>query len=117
MASDGGVFSFDAPFLGSMGGKHLAAPVRGIAATPDADGYWLVAIDGGVFSFGDAPFEGSPVDTLSPRPLIGITAASNGEGYWLAAVDASVDNEGWAADLGSMAGHALAAGIVGVAST
>jgi len=117
VASDGGVFSFDAPFLGSMGGKHLAGPVRAIAATPDADGYWLVAVDGGVFAFGDAPFEGSPVDTLCPRPLVGMTAASNGEGYWLATVDGGVDNEGWTPDLGSIAGHPLAARIVGVAST
>ncbi len=30
MASDGAIFSFGAPFLGSMGGKHLNAPVLGI---------------------------------------------------------------------------------------
>jgi hypothetical protein len=30
VASDGGIFSFGAPFLGSMGGKHLNAPVLGI---------------------------------------------------------------------------------------
>jgi hypothetical protein len=117
VASDGGVFGFDAPFFGSMGGKHLAASVRAIAAAPDADGYWLVAADGGVFAFGDAPFEGSPIDILSPRPLIGMAAASNGKGYWLATVDGGVDNEGWTADLGSMAGHALAARIVAVTST
>jgi hypothetical protein len=31
-ASDGGVFSYGTPFLGSMGGKHLNAPVVGAAA-------------------------------------------------------------------------------------
>jgi hypothetical protein len=31
VASDGGVFSYNAPFLGSMGGKHLNAPMVGIA--------------------------------------------------------------------------------------
>ncbi len=31
----------------------------GIAATPDGGGYWLVAADGGVFTFGDATFAGS----------------------------------------------------------
>jgi hypothetical protein len=30
-----------------------------MAATPDGGGYWLVASDGGIFSFGDAQFYGS----------------------------------------------------------
>ena len=30
-----------------------------MAATPDGDGYWLVAADGGIFTFGDAAFYGS----------------------------------------------------------
>ncbi len=36
-----------------------AAPVVGIAATPDGKGYWRVGADGGVFGFGDAVFFGS----------------------------------------------------------
>jgi hypothetical protein len=31
VASDGGIFSFDAPFAGSLGGTHLSAPIVGIA--------------------------------------------------------------------------------------
>ena len=42
-----------------MGGKPLNKPIVGIAATPDGGGYWLVASDGGIFSFGDATFYGS----------------------------------------------------------
>ena len=38
---------------------HLNKPVVGMAATPDGRGYWLVASDGGIFSFGDATFFGS----------------------------------------------------------
>ena len=30
-----------------------------MAATPDGRGYWLVASDGGIFTFGDAAFYGS----------------------------------------------------------
>ena len=37
-----------------MGGKPLNTPIVGMAATPDGGGYWLVASDGGIFSFGDA---------------------------------------------------------------
>ena len=42
-----------APALGSLAGEQLAGPVVGMAATPDGRGYWLVASDGGVFTFGD----------------------------------------------------------------
>ena len=35
------------------------APIVGIAATPDGNGYWQVASDGGVFNFGDAAYDGS----------------------------------------------------------
>lgn len=50
----------DAQFVGSMGGQMLNAPITGIAARPQGDGYWLVARDGGVFTFGAAAFLGRP---------------------------------------------------------
>jgi hypothetical protein len=31
VASDGGILSYNAPFLGSMGGKRLNAPMVGMA--------------------------------------------------------------------------------------
>jgi hypothetical protein len=30
-----------------------------MAPTPDGGGYWMVASDGGIFSFGNAAFDGS----------------------------------------------------------
>ncbi|MDA8186060.1 MAG: hypothetical protein M0035_16815, partial [Actinomycetota bacterium] len=67
-------FAFgDAPFEGSMAGSRLAAPVVGMAATPDGDGYWLVGADGGIFAFGDAPFEGSMAGSQLAAPVVGIT--------------------------------------------
>ena len=55
VASDGGIFAFgNAPFYGSLGGHRLAAPVVGIAATPDGGGYWEVEANGDVYNFGDA---------------------------------------------------------------
>ena len=39
-------------------GHPLNLPIVGMAATPDGNGYWLVASDGGIFSF-NAPFHGS----------------------------------------------------------
>nr|MDA8262661.1 right-handed parallel beta-helix repeat-containing protein [Actinomycetota bacterium] len=91
-ASDGGVFSFgDATFYGSMGGKTLNAPVVGIAPTPyDAvpppaqpapagKGYWLVAKDGGVFSFGDAGFYGSMGGKILNAPVVGMATTPDGK--------------------------------------
>ena len=60
VASDGGVFSFHAPFLGSTGALRLNAPITAIAASPTEVGYRMVGTDGGVFDFGDARFYGSP---------------------------------------------------------
>ena len=37
----------------------LNKPVVGMAATPTGKGYWFVAADGGIFTFGDAQFFGS----------------------------------------------------------
>ena len=45
-----------------MGGTPLAWPVFHMASTASGSGYWLVAIDGGVFSFGGARFYGSIAD-------------------------------------------------------
>jgi len=44
---------------GVAASRTLNRPVVGIAATPDGKGYWEVASDGGLFSFGDAKFYGS----------------------------------------------------------
>ena len=59
VASDGGIFSFDAPFFGSTGGIHLNKPIVGMEALANGQGYRFVASDGGVFSFGQAAFDGS----------------------------------------------------------
>jgi hypothetical protein len=56
VASDGGVFSFDADFHGSLGSPPLVARVSGIASTSDGGGYWMVTGGGSVFAFGNAPF-------------------------------------------------------------
>jgi beta-lactamase class A len=66
-----------------MGGTRLVAPVVGMAATPDGNGYWLVAADGGVFTFGDAHFHGSMGGTRLVAPVVGMAATPDGNGYWL----------------------------------
>ena len=71
VASDGGIFSFGAPFEGSMGGTHLNAPIVSVAADPTTGGYWELASDGGIFSF-NAPFEGSMGGTHLNAPMVDI---------------------------------------------
>jgi hypothetical protein len=122
VASDGGVFAFGGlPFYGSMGGRHLNAPMVGIAPTEvaagaDGKGYWTVASDGGVFSFGAAPFRGSMGSVRLNRPMVGITSDPSTGGYWTVASDGGV----FAFDapfLGSMGGRPLSAPVVSMAAT
>lgn len=44
---------------------NVNAPISGMAATPTGKGYWLCAMDGGVFAFGDAPHLGT-VEYVKP---------------------------------------------------
>ncbi|MHB8288817.1 MAG: hypothetical protein ACYDEY_06200, partial [Acidimicrobiales bacterium] len=76
VASDGGIFSYgDAKFYGSMGAKHLNAPIVGMASSPDGKGYWFVASDGGIFSYGDAKFYGSMGAKHLNAPIVGMAPA------------------------------------------
>ena len=61
-----------------------------MAATADGDGYWLVASDGGIFTYGDAPFLGSTGSLALAQPIVGMAATPDGGGYWLVAADAGV---------------------------
>jgi len=117
-AHDGGVFNYGtAQFHGSMGGRHLNAPVVGIAETPDGGGYWEVASDGGVFNFGDAAFYGSMGGQHLNAPVVGIAATPDGQGYWLVASDGGVFRFGDAQFHGSMGGQHLNAPVVGIAAS
>jgi hypothetical protein len=49
-------------------------PVVGITPTPDGRGYWEVASDGGVFSFGDGGYYGSMGGRPLDMPIVGIGA-------------------------------------------
>jgi glucose/arabinose dehydrogenase/ribosomal protein L24E len=104
-----------AGFFGSTGGTSLQAPVVGMAARPQGDGYWEVARDGGVFAFGGARFKGSMGGQRLNAPIVAIAAAPDGEGYWLVAADGGVFAFGSAPARGSLGGQRLAAPIVGIA--
>src|SRR5207244_7759312 len=75
-------------FFGSTGGRRLDRPVVGMARTATGNGYWLVAADGGIFTFGDAAFYGG-VGKLK-APVVGMATTPGGRGYWLAGADGGI---------------------------
>jgi hypothetical protein len=104
----------------AVGGTTLSglnAPIVGIAGTPDANGYWLVAADGGVFNYGDAPFIGSLGNIHLNAPIVGMSSSATGRGYRLVASDGGVFAFGDASFQGSLGNLHLNAPIVGIATT
>ncbi len=65
----GGAPAFGSPAQSNL---HLAQPVVGMTATVDGNGYWLVASDGGIFSYGDAQFYGSTGAIHLNKPIVGM---------------------------------------------
>jgi len=89
----------------------------GIAATPDDLGYWLVATDGGIFSFGDASFYGSTGAIALNKPIVGMAPTPDGKGYWLVASDGGIFSYGDASFYGSTGAMHLNKPIVVMAAT
>ena len=67
-------------------------------------GYWLLARDGGVFTFGDAQFHGSTGGMKLNAPIVGMGTAAGGNGYWLLARDGGMFSFGDAKFFGSLPG-------------
>jgi hypothetical protein len=150
VAADGQVFGYGDAFpLGSADALHLNQPVVGMAAPPEPltacriarsacdTAYWLVAADGGVFTYngpGDigssAYFLGSTGCLTLNRPVVGLvaspdttdvganTACQSGPeppgGYWMVASDGGIFAFGNAAFLGSTGCLRLNRPIVGM---
>ncbi len=102
-------------YLGDLSATPLNKPIVGMAQTADGGGYWMVASDGGIFSFGDTGFYGSTGNIVLNRPIVGMAATSDGKGYWLVASDGGIFAFGDAAFRGSMGGATLNKPIVGMA--
>ncbi len=112
----GAVEAYGVPALGSAPGP-LNQPIVGTATTPDRAGYWLVASDGGVFTFGDAGYFGSTGDLRLNRPIVGMAPTPDGRGYWLVASDGGVFCFGDAAFFGSTGALQLNQPVVAMAAT
>ncbi|MDQ1475485.1 MAG: hypothetical protein QOE62_714, partial [Actinomycetota bacterium] len=73
-AHDSEVYAFgSATWRGSTAGMALVRPVVAMATTADGKGYWMVAADGGIFSF-NAPFFGALAGWPLAQPVVGMTA-------------------------------------------
>jgi len=66
-------------------GLALNKPIVDMVSTPDNKGYWMVASDGGIFTFGDAGFYGSTGGWHLNKPIVAMAATPDGGGYWLVA--------------------------------
>ena len=108
------------PFGGApLGPNSLTTPdtpVVGMASTPDGKGYWLVASDGGIFTFGDAGFFGSEGGAPLHDPVVGMASTPDGKGYWLVAADGGIFTFGDAGFYGSTGALTLNSPVVGMAS-
>jgi L,D-peptidoglycan transpeptidase YkuD (ErfK/YbiS/YcfS/YnhG family) len=94
----------------------LRQPIVGVATTPNGGGYWLVAADGGIFSYGDATFHGSATSDINP--LLVDQLADTGDARQVIVVDAPSsasttatlsayenDGSGWYQAFASMPAH------------
>jgi hypothetical protein len=93
----------------------VPAAAHGAPASPS--GYWTVAADGGVFSYGDSGFHGSTGSLHLNAPVVGMAATPSSNGYWLVASDGGIFAFGDAGFFGSMGGQHLNQPIVGMAAT
>ena len=101
--------------VSATSGTSLAtASDRYLYALP---GYWMVASDGGLFSFASAGFFGSAGDITLNKPIVGMAPTSDDRGYWLVASDGGIFSYGDAPFYGSTGNLTLNKPIVGMAPT
>ena len=105
------------PLLAVLTAAVTTSAPEAAAATTPVTAYWLVASDGGIFSFGGAPFYGSTGGMTLNKPIVGMAATPDGGGYWLVASDGGIFSYGDAQFYGSTGSMTLNKPIVGMAST
>ena len=102
------------PAAPSRAGDHEPRLRRSANASP---GYWMVAADGGIFSYGTARFFGSTGALRLNQPIVGMAPTPSGGGYWLVASDGGMFSFGDARFFGSTGAMRLNKPIVGMAPT
>lgn len=69
---------------------QINKPAVKILMRPTGLGYWIIAADGGVFSFGDAPFLGSMGGVNMNADVVDAAVTPSGNGYMLLGADGGV---------------------------
>ena len=116
-AQAGHLYQFAATATDRLGNTGAIPTTSQAHTTVVSKGYWLVASDGGIFSFGDAHFYGSTGALTLKAPIVGMTATPDGKGYWLVASDGGIFSFGDAHFYGSTGALTLKAPIVGMTAT
>jgi hypothetical protein len=93
------------------------APQAGAVFVPQHPAYWLVASDGGIFSFGGAPYYGGTGGMILNKPMVGMAATPDEQGYWLVASDGGIFSYGDAQFYGSTGSMVLNKPVVGMTPT
>ncbi len=105
------------PLLALIAAAVTTSALPAAAATAPVPAYWLVASDGGIFSFGGAQFYGSTGGIVLNRPIVGMAATPDGGGYWLVASDGGIFSYGDAKFYGSTGSMVLNKPVVGMTAT
>ena len=114
----------DLAFSGGIPQLSPAVPAAAPAVGPTCPqppapptGYWQVASDGGIFTFGGAQFYGSTGSMRLNKPVVGMAATPDGKGYWLVASDGGIFAYGDAGFYGSTGSLVLNQPIIDMMST
>jgi hypothetical protein len=97
---------------GPIGLTGPQGPPGGTTMVNSGNGYYEVASDGGIFTFGDAKYYGSMGGQQLNSPIVNMVVTPNDLGYWLIAKDGGVFSFGNARFMGSMGGTHVNAPIV-----
>ncbi len=113
-----GILSIYARMLTFGGVGPNCAPDAPLGSLQNAGrGYWQVAPDGGIFTFGNAAFYGSTGNLRLKAPVLGMSATPDGGGYWLYAKDGGIFTFGNARFFGSTGALPLVSPVNAMATT
>jgi hypothetical protein len=101
----------------SAAGGPFTPPAIPTPTPVSSQGYWEVATDGGIFSFGTTNFYGSMGGRPLNAPVVAMAASPDHGGYDEVAADGGVFSFGDARFFGSLAGRPVNQPIVGMAIT
>jgi hypothetical protein len=113
--ANGTSYTFTVAANNTVGAGQPSLPSNSV--TPRAPGYWEVAQDGGMFTFGGLGFYGSMGGSHINQAVVGMVAAPDGQGYWEVAQDGGVFTFGDAGFYGSAVGSTHGVPVVGMAVT